>query len=221
MIRVGIVEDNVGVRRTLQALLDDTPGFSCLCTCGSGEEALRVIPRDPPDVVLMDLHLPNLSGIETTARLTQDLPRLSIIMITVYSDVESVFKALRAGACGYLLKRASPEEILEAVREVSRGGAPMTSEIARKVVAAFQDPATAKSEDEGLSRREREILEALCQGYSNQDIASRLSLSVETVRWHLKKIYEKLHVTSRTEAMAKFMSSSKTAPSGGTSPEEG
>ena len=209
MIRVGIVEDSAGVRRTLQALLNDTPGFTCVCACGSGEEALKTIPRDPPDVVLMDLHLPNLSGIETTARLKQVLPNLGIIMITVYADTDSVFKALRAGACGYLLKRSSPEEILDAVTEVSKGGAPMTSEIARKVVAAFQEPAAAKTEEEGLSRREREILEALCQGFSNQDIASRLSLSVETVRWHLKKIYEKLHVSSRTEAMAKFMSSTK------------
>ena len=205
MIRVGIVEDNTGVRRTLQALLDDTPGFKCVCACGSGEEALKISPKDPPDVVLMDLHLPNLSGIETTERLKQVLPALSIIMITVYADTESVFKALRAGACGYLLKRSSPEEILAALTDVSKGGAPMTSEIARKVVAAFQGPAAAKTEEEGLSRREREILESLCQGYSNQDIASRLSLSVETVRWHLKKIYEKLHVNSRTEAMAKFM----------------
>lgn len=214
MIRVGIVEDSAGVRRTLQALLDDTPGFKCVCACGSGEEALKAIPRDPPDVVLMDLHLPNLSGIETTARLKQALPSLSIIMITVYADTESVFKALRAGACGYLLKRSSPEEILAAITDVSKGGAPMTSEIARKVVAAFQEPA-AESEEDGLSRREREILEALRQGYSNQDIASRLSLSIETVRWHLKKIYDKLHVSSRTEAMAKFMSPRKTTLSGG------
>jgi DNA-binding NarL/FixJ family response regulator len=215
MIRVGIVEDNTGVRRTLQALLDDTPGFKCVCACGSGEEALKVIPRDVPEVVLMDLHLPNLSGIETTERLKQVMPGLSIIMITVYTDTDSVFKALRAGACGYLLKRSSPEEILAAITDVSKGGAPMTSEIARKVVAAFQEPATAKTEDEGLSRREREILEALCQGYSNQDIAGRLSLSIETVRWHLKKIYERLHVSSRTEAMAKFMATSKTTLSGG------
>jgi DNA-binding NarL/FixJ family response regulator len=186
-------------------LLDDSPGFACVCACDSGEDALKKIPRNPPDVVLMDLHLPNLSGIETTARLKQTLPDLNIIMITVYADVNNVFKALRAGACGYLLKRSSPEEILAAVTEVSRGGAPMTSEIARKVVAAFQEPAAAKAEEEGLSRREREILEALCRGHSNQDIAGRLSLSVETVKWHLKKIYEKLHVTSRTEAMAKFM----------------
>lgn len=209
MIRVGIVEDNAGVRRTLQALLDDTPGFTCVCACDSGEDALKRIPRDPPDVVLMDLHLPNLSGIETTARLKQTLPGLNIIMITVYADVDNVFKALRAGACGYLLKRSSPEEILAAITDVSKGGAPMTSEIARKVVAAFQEPASAQTEDEGLSRREREILEALCRGFSNQDIASRLSLSIETVRWHLKKIYEKLHVGSRTEAMAKFMVQSK------------
>ncbi len=206
MIRVGIVEDSAGVRRTLQAMLDDTPGFTCICACGSGEEALKVIPRDPPDVVLMDLHLPNLSGIETTERLKQVLPRLNIIMITVYADTESVFKALRAGAIGYLLKRSSPEEILNAITDVSKGGAPMTSEIARKVVAAFQEPTAAKTEEEGISRREREILEALCQGDSNQNIAAKLSLSIETVRWHLKKIYEKLHVSSRTEAMAKFMS---------------
>ena len=215
MIHVGIVEDNTGVRRTLQALLDDTPGFKCVCACGSGEEALKVIPRDVPEVVLMDLHLPNLSGIETTERLKQVMPGLSIIMITVYTDTDSVFKALRAGACGYLLKRSSPEEILAAITEVSKGGAPMTSEIARKVVAAFQEPAAAKTGEEGLSRREREILEALCQGYSNQDIAGRLSLSIETVRWHLKKIYERLHVSSRTEAMAKFMATSKTTLSGG------
>jgi DNA-binding NarL/FixJ family response regulator len=214
MIRVGIVEDNTGVRRTLQALLDETPGFKCVCACGSGEEALKVIPRDVPEVVLMDLHLPNLSGIETTERLKQVMPGLSIIMITVYTDTDSVFKALRAGACGYLLKRSSPEEILAAITDVSKGGAPMTSEIARKVVAAFQEPTETKTE-EGLSRREREILEALCQGYSNQDIAGRLSLSIETVRWHLKKIYERLHVSSRTEAMAKFMSTSKTTLSGG------
>ncbi|MEI6516686.1 MAG: response regulator transcription factor [bacterium] len=206
MIRVGIVEDSAGVRRTLQAMLDDTPGFTCICACGSGEEALKVIPKDPPDVVLMDLHLPNLSGIETTERLKQMLPRLNIIMITVYADTDSVFKALRAGAIGYLLKRSSPEEILNAITDVSKGGAPMTSEIARKVVAAFQEPTAAKTEEEGISRREREILEALCQGDSNQNIAAKLSLSIETVRWHLKKIYEKLHVNSRTEAMAKFMS---------------
>lgn len=206
MIRVGIVEDSAGVRRTLQAMLDDTPGFTCICACGSGEEALKVIPKDPPDVVLMDLHLPNLSGIETTERLKQMLPKLNIIMITVYADTDSVFKALRAGAIGYLLKRSSPEEILNAITDVSKGGAPMTSEIARKVVAAFQEPTAAKTEEEGISRREREILEALCQGDSNQNIAAKLSLSIETVRWHLKKIYEKLHVNSRTEAMAKFMS---------------
>lgn len=213
MIRVAVVEDSEGVRRTLQALLDESPGFHCTCACGSGEEAIKTIPRDPPDVVLMDLHLPNLSGIETTARLKALLPKLNIIMITVYADAESVFKALRAGACGYLLKRSSPEEILAALEEVSRGGAPMTSEIARKVVAAFQSvPSAAKSEEE-LSRREHEILDALCHGFSNQDIAGRLSLSVETVRWHLKKIYEKLHVNSRTEAMAKYLQ--KTTHSGG------
>ena len=204
MISVAIVEDDTGTRRNLELLIDEAPGFRCLCACSSGEEAVRVIPQVKPEVVLMDIHLPNLSGIECAAKLKQLLPALQVIMITMYSDTDKVFKALRAGAAGYLLKRSAPEEILEAIQEVQRGGAPMTSEIARKVVEAFKEvPANDDSED-ALTRREHEILELLCRGFANKEIAETLCISFETVRWHNRQIYHKLHVRSRSEAAAKF-----------------
>ena len=206
MISVAIVEDNAGVRRTLESLLNESPGFRCVCACGSGEEALQMIPRETPNVVLMDIHLPNLSGIECTSRLKQLMPTVHIIMITVYGEVDKVFNALRAGASGYLLKRSPPEEILEAITEVSRGGAPMTSEIARKVVEAFREPVSAP-EGCDLTRREHEILELLSKGFADKEIAQELSISFDTVRWHLKQVFEKLHVRSRTEAVATFLGS--------------
>ena len=203
-ISVAVVEDDAGLRRSLERMLKLSPGFSCSCSCGCGEEALKLIPRSPPDVVLMDIHLPNRSGIECTALLRQQLPQLQIIMLTVYNDAYTLFKALRAGACGYLLKRARPEEILEAISEAQRGGAPMSSEIARQVVAAFQEPAPNDEQEEDLSRREREILDHLLRGFSNKDIASHLSISVFTVKNHLRHIYEKLHVRSRTDVLLKY-----------------
>ena len=153
----------------------------------------------------MDLHLPNMSGVECTARLKELLPSLHVIIVTVYDDTETVFKALRAGASGYLLKRADPEKILEAITDVSKGGAPMTSEIARKVIETFQVPAPPTTDDLNLTRREQEILEQLTQGFSNKEIGDRLNVSFDTVRWHLKQIYGKLHVRSRTEAANKFL----------------
>ncbi len=204
MISVGIVEDDNGTRRNLELLIGEAPGFRCLCACGSGEEAMRVIPQVKPEVVLMDIQLPNLSGIECTAKLKQLLPALQIIMITKYSDTEKVFKALRAGAAGYLLKRSAPEEVLEAIKEVQRGGAPMTSEIARKVVEAFKESPASENADDALTRREYEILELLCRGFANKEIAESLGISFETVRWHNRQIYHKLHVRSRSEAAAKF-----------------
>lgn len=204
-ISVGLVEDNAGIRRAFQRLINETPGFSCICVCDCGEDALEEIPLHLPDVVLMDLHLPNMSGIECTARLKELLPSLQVIIVTVYDDTETVFKALRAGASGYLLKRADPEKILEAITDVSKGGAPMTSEIARKVIETFQVPAPPANDESNLSRREQEILELLSQGFSNKEIGSRLSVSFDTVRWHLKQIYVKLHVRSRTEAAHKFL----------------
>jgi DNA-binding NarL/FixJ family response regulator len=212
MISVAIVEDDPGVRRSLKLLLDESPGFRCACACGTAEEALQVIPRQRPEVVLMDIHLPNRSGIDCTARLKALLPEVQIVMITVYTDIDTVFKALRAGASGYLLKRSPPERILEAITEVQQGGAPMTGEIARKIVEAFKEPATAESQSSELTRRENEVLELLSRGFANKEIAQMLSLSLDTVRYHLKQIYDKLHVRSRTEAVAKFVGARQARP---------
>jgi DNA-binding NarL/FixJ family response regulator len=205
MISVAIVEDSAGVRRSLEMLLNESPGFRCVCACGSAEEALRILPRDPPEVVLMDVHLPNLSGIECTARLKQLLPATQFVMLTVYTDTEKIFDALRAGASGYMLKRSSPEKILEAVTEAHAGGAPMTREIARQVVEAFKGPPLAQAEAVELTRREQEVLALLAKGFANKEIAQKLSVGLDTVRYHLKQIYEKLHVRSRTEAVARFV----------------
>lgn len=210
MIRIAIVEDNRGIRESLAAYVQKAPAeMQCICTCGTAEEALEVLPAQRPDVVLMDIQLPNLSGIECAARLKQLLPEVKIIMVTVYGNPERIFNALRAGACGYLLKTCTPEELLTAVREVRQGGAPMSREIARKVITYFQaQPPTvaadSSAELDNLSPREREILEFLTQGLSDKEIADRLGVKHGTVRFHLKHVYEKLHVRSRTEAALKF-----------------
>ncbi len=210
---VALVEDNSGYRRTLEQLINDTPGLRCGCACSTAEQALRLIPRQPPDVVLMDIHLPNRSGIECIGQLKQKLPDLFVIMLTVHDDIEVIFKAIKAGASGYLLKRSKPDEIIAAIEQVRNGGAPMNSEIARKILTALQEPAPPHPLANVLSRREQEILELLSQGFSNRDIAQNLSLSVETVRVHLRHIYEKFHVSSRTQAIAKFMGSGAAKPS--------
>jgi DNA-binding NarL/FixJ family response regulator len=206
MITVAIVEDDAGVCQSLEWLLKSSPDFSCVSCCGSAEEALRVLPALAPEVVLMDINLPKRSGIECTARLKEVLPSVQVVMITVYDDADKVFNALRAGASGYILKRATPERILQAIREVHAGGVPMSSEIARKVLGVFRDPPSASSEAHKLSRREQEVLELLAQGCGNKEIADKLSISVETVTWHLRHIYAKLHVRSRTQAALRFLS---------------
>jgi DNA-binding NarL/FixJ family response regulator len=208
MIKVAIVEDDKGIRQSLEWLLESSSEFSCVAACGSAEEALEVLQTAAPQVVLMDINLPIRSGIECTARLKELLPDVQVIMITVYDDSEKVFNALRAGASGYILKRATPEKILQAIREVHAGGVPMSGEVARKVLGAFREPVTTAvpPEEQNLSRREQEILELLAQGCSNKDIASKLSISIETVTWHLRHIYSKLHVRSRTQAALKFLS---------------
>jgi DNA-binding NarL/FixJ family response regulator len=210
MITVAIVEDDAGIRQSLEWLLKSSTEFSCVGACGSTEEALRVLPETSPEVVLMDINLPNRSGIECTARLKELLPAVQVVMITVYDDSEKVFNALRAGASGYILKRATPKRILQAIREVHAGGVPMSSEIARKVLGAFREPTPPASEDQALSRREQEVLELLAQGCSNKEIADKLSISIETVTWHLRHIYNKLHVHSRTQAALRFLSLRKT-----------
>lgn len=207
MTKIAIVEDSRVIRESLTEFVHSDSDCTCVCTCATGEDALKQIPKHQPDIVLMDVQLPNMSGIECTAQLKQLLPGLHIIMVTVYEDTERIFKALRAGACGYLLKRCTPEELIAAVREVKQGGAPMSREIARKVISSFQEPITAAAEVEELSPREREILELLAAGHPNKQIADRLGLTDGTVRWHLRHVYNKLHVRSRTEAALKFRSS--------------
>jgi DNA-binding NarL/FixJ family response regulator len=206
MTRVAIVEDNKTIRESLVEFVQTDSEFKCVCACATSEEALKVIPKHQPDIVLMDIQLPDVSGIECTAQLKQLLPSVQIIMVTVYEDTERIFKALRAGACGYLLKRCTPEELLSAIREVRQGGAPMSREIARKVIASFREPLNAAEQVEDLSPREREILELLADGFPNKIIADRVGLTDGTVRWHLRHVYHKLHVRSRTEAALKFRS---------------
>jgi DNA-binding NarL/FixJ family response regulator len=204
-ITVAVVEDNAGLRRSLERLLRCAPGLRCVGAWADGETALAQVAALQPDVVLMDINLPGMSGIECTAALKRLCPRSHVIMVTVYEDTESIFRALQAGACGYLLKRAPSAEILEAIAEVRHGGAPMTGEIARRVVEAFQMPASADAATVVLSSREHELLALLSKGFSNKEIADKLDIAYQTVKVHLKHIYEKLHVRSRTEALLKFM----------------
>jgi DNA-binding NarL/FixJ family response regulator len=207
MITVAIVEDNAVMRKSFRQWIDAAPGFRCIFSCATAEEAITEIPRLAPDVVLMDVHLPGESGIVCTARLKEELPRVQVIMLTVYRNQELIFQALQAGACGYLLKRSNPEELLKAISEVRSGGAPMTSEIARMVVEAFQKKPMANPPTEGLTARESEVLALLSEGLSNKEIADRVSISYDTVRAHLRHIYEKLHVRGRTEAVKMYLKS--------------
>jgi DNA-binding NarL/FixJ family response regulator len=206
MTRVALVEDNETVRLTLKEWIDAAPGCQCVGGYATSKEALAQIPLLHPDVVIMDIHLPGESGIACTARLRSIMPKLQVIILTVYKDYDMIFQALQAGACGYLLKRSSREEILRAIAEVQSGGAPMTGEIARMLVETFRKPST-KNNSEDLSSREMDILVQLSKGLSNKEIASNLSISSETVRNHLRHIYEKLHVHCRTEAVVKYLQS--------------
>jgi DNA-binding NarL/FixJ family response regulator len=214
MNTVAIVEDNALMRKTFRQWIDAAPGFRCVFACSSAEEALAEIPLLKPDVVLMDVHLPGESGIACTARLKEALPAVQVIIVTVYRNQELIFQALQAGACGYLLKRSSPEELLKAINEVRSGGAPMTSEIARMVVEAFQKKSASLMSSDGLTQRESEILALLSEGLSNKEIADRVKISYDTVRAHLRHIYEKLHVRGRTEAVKMYLQSSNSTLSG-------
>jgi DNA-binding NarL/FixJ family response regulator len=204
MIKIAIVEDHKGTREGLETIVNLSSIGRCVCTCGSAEEALSNLPLHQPDVVLMDIHLPAMSGVECVSQLRDLMPAVQVIMLTVYEDPDRIFRALRAGAAGYLLKRTTPEQILGAIQDVQHGGAPMSSEIARKVISYFQSQTSSSADVEKLSAREREVLELVVHGFSNKEIAERLSVTVEAVRWHLKRTYHKLHVHSRTEAALKF-----------------
>jgi DNA-binding NarL/FixJ family response regulator len=204
MTTVAIIEDNNTMRSALTKIINNTPGYRCICACSSSSEALDVVPKHKPHVALMDIHLPDESGIACTARLTEKMPSLQIIMVTIYKDTERIFQALKAGACGYILKRFRPEEIIDAIAEVRVGGAPMTSEIARMVVRSFQGP-FSEPESAGLTGRETEILMLVAEGLSNKEIAQKANISAGTVRVHLGHIFKKLHVHCRTEAAAKYL----------------
>jgi DNA-binding NarL/FixJ family response regulator len=205
--KVAIVEDNFTLRQYLSEFISNSPGYRCVCACSSAEEALDKIPDQRPDVVLMDINLPGESGIACTVRLREKMPKIQVIMLTVYKDIQIIFQALKAGACGYVLKRAQENEILEAIAEVRAGGAPMTSQVARMVVRSFLEEPSSRAKTEQLSRREMEILGLVAKGRSNKEIGSQLNISFGTVRIHLSHIYEKLHVRCRTEAAAQYFSS--------------
>ena len=201
---VAIVEDDSGLRKQLVEILGTAPDIRCVGAFATGEEALKRIPADPPDVVLMDINLPGMSGIQCVSQLKKVFPQLQVIMVTVYEDTERIFKALRAGANGYLVKSSPPDQLLDAVRDAYRGGAPMSSPIARKVVQHFHLLGPAPTETENLSPRERQVLELLSSGFIYKEIADKLNIGVETVRTYVKGICNKMQVRSRVEAVAKY-----------------
>jgi DNA-binding NarL/FixJ family response regulator len=203
-IKVSIVEDSDRFRESLVILIDGVEGFRCVGAHPTAEEALSRIPLERPDVVLMDIHLPGLSGVDCVQELKTRLPALPIMMLTANEDSEQIFNSLMAGASGYLLKRTPPNQLLEAIQEMHRGGSPMSTQIARKVVESFRRVPPANSPVVTLTDRENEILAQLAKGFRNKEIADQLGVSMDTVRTHLRHIYEKLHVQSRTEAVLKY-----------------
>jgi DNA-binding NarL/FixJ family response regulator len=213
IIKVAVVEDSDTLRRNLKRWLNQNAGFKCVGTCANGAEALKQLPPWGPDVVLMDIQMPEMSGVECSKQLKRLLPKLQIMVLTVYEDTDTIFKALRAGASGYLLKRSPLPTVGDAIRELRAGGAPMTSEIARKVVEAFQEKTEAATQcaEETLTVREQEILCLLTEGLSNKEIAARLDISPWTVKIHLGHIFEKLHVRCRVEAVRSYMKQSGAA----------
>ena len=204
-IAVSIVEDNDQLRGTLARVIGRAEGFKCVSQYANAEAALEALPKDRPEVVLMDINLPGMNGVECVRQLKQVAPQIQSLMLTVYEDTDRIFKALSAGANGYLLKRAAPAKLLEAIRDVHAGGSAMSSSIARKVVASFQKAAPALKTGTHLSPREQAVLDCLAKGMTYKAIADQLGISIETIRTHLKRVYQKLHVQSRTEAVAKYM----------------
>jgi RNA polymerase sigma factor (sigma-70 family) len=203
-ITVSIVEDSEKLRGTLARVLNRAEGFKCVSQYPSAEDALKDLPTTKPEVVLMDINLPGINGVECVRQLKKIAPEILIIMLTVYEDTENIFDALAAGASGYLLKRTTGPELLDAIREVQRGGSPMTTHIARKVVQSFQKAPPAQAA-ENLSEREQQVLDLLSKGLMYKEIADKLQISYETVHTYIRRIYEKLSVRTRTEAVAKFL----------------
>jgi DNA-binding NarL/FixJ family response regulator len=200
MIYVSMVEDDDEIRENISILINGNPGFKCISTFRDCETAIKEIPKDPPDVILMDISLPGMTGIEGVRRLREKMPDIDIIMLTVHKDDDLVFQSLCSGACGYLMKNTSPARIIEAIKEVHEGGAPMSTNIARRIVTSFHPaPQTL------LTSRETDVLTQLCKGQSYKMIAETLFISEETIHFHIKNIYKKLQVHSKSEAVAKAL----------------
>jgi DNA-binding NarL/FixJ family response regulator len=204
-ITVSIVEDNEQLRGTLARVINRAEGFECLSQYATAEAALQALPQEKPNVVLMDINLPGINGVECVRRLKPLAPQTLVIMLTAYEDTENIFNSLAAGASGYLLKRTTSAELLNALRDVQKGGSPMTAHIARKVVQSFQKAGASAQATENLSQREQEVLDCLSQGLMYKEIAEKLGISYETVHTYIRRIYEKLQVRTRTEAVAKFL----------------
>ena len=205
-IKVAIVEDDEGIRAGLSTLIRRASAFRLAGDYPDAEAALREIPRHPPDVVLMDINLPGMNGVECVRQLKASVPKVQFLMLTVYEDSESLFNSLKAGASGYLLKRTASSRLLEAIRDVYGGGSPMTPQLARRVVQFFsRPPAEGDSPVSRLTPGEKEFLDQLANGYAYKEIADRMKISIDTVRSYVRTVYEKLHVHSRTEAVVKYL----------------
>jgi DNA-binding NarL/FixJ family response regulator len=204
MISVSVVDDESSLCQSIALFVNGSPGFRCVSTFPSGEDALAQLPAKWPDVILMDIHLTGMSGIECVRRLKAIRPEVQIVMLTVYEDPDQIFAALEAGATGYMLKRLTPARLLEAIQEVHEGGSPMSHSIARKVLASFHEAGQAAAEMNRLSPREEMVLDCLAKGLTYEKTGSQLNISLDSVRTYVRRIYEKLHVHSRTEAVAKY-----------------
>jgi DNA-binding NarL/FixJ family response regulator len=204
-IKVAIVEDDEGIRSSLAVLIRRAPALTMTGDYANAEIALKEIPRHPPDVVLMDINLPGMNGVECVRQLKAVLPKLQVLMLTVYEDSDSLFNSFKAGASGYLLKRTAAARLLEAIRDVHAGGSPMTPQLARRVVQFFTQPPGHTSPMSQLTPGEKEFLNCLANGYAYKEIADRMNISIDTVRSYVRTVYEKLHVHSRTEAVVKYL----------------
>jgi DNA-binding NarL/FixJ family response regulator len=205
MIRIVIVEDNNALRSSLESLFNSTEGTRCVASLANLLNVVSEVRAARPDIILMDIGLPNISGIEGVRTVKTNFPEVQVLMFTVFDDDEKIFDAIRAGASGYLLKKTPPAEIVEAVRELYRGGAPMTSSIARRVLYSFQAVPSTVVEDYRLTVRENEILYSLVDGLSYKRIADKYCVSISTIRTHICNIYQKLHVNSKAEAVARVL----------------
>jgi DNA-binding NarL/FixJ family response regulator len=204
-IKVALVEDDEGIRTSLTTLIRRTPALRLAGEYPDAETAVKEIPRRPPDVVLMDINLPGMNGVECVRHLKASLPGVQFLMLTVYEDSDSLFNSLKAGASGYLLKRTASARLLEAIRDVHAGGAPMTPQLARRVVQFFSRSPQEQLPVTHLTAGEREFLDQLAKGYAYKEIADRMQISIDTVRSYVRTVYEKLHVHSRTEAVVKYL----------------